>query len=297
MMVEQTFDTGVVVINYAEYGKEGTVAGWGSWSGPLVLLHGGSSGWRNSLLIPELSERFHVYAPDFRGHGKSGRVPGRYTVEDYATDTIMFLERVVREPAVIFGHSLGGQVGIVVAARRPDLVRALIIGDAPFDRSKLKAFLQGGRDRLETWRAMSGPGHSQGEVIEALKNAPIVVEGQKGLVPTRAVYGEDTLWYSDMAENLRLLDPGMLDAVLEFDEMHAALDCEELFPGIACPVLIIQANAALGGLLSDEEVQRACELLPRAAVARLETVGHPLAYPEREPLARAVLSFLDSLDV
>jgi pimeloyl-ACP methyl ester carboxylesterase len=80
---EHAFDTGTVTINYAKGPPSGP---------PLVLLHGGSGRWQNyEGIIPDLAARFHLYAPDFRGHGKSGRVPGRYQLEDYANDTIAFL--------------------------------------------------------------------------------------------------------------------------------------------------------------------------------------------------------------
>ncbi len=68
MLTEHTFNTGVVTINYAEVGLSGQ---------PLVLLHGGSARWQSSLpIIPELSQRWHVFALDLRGHGKLGRVAG-----------------------------------------------------------------------------------------------------------------------------------------------------------------------------------------------------------------------------
>src|SRR5262245_53026388 len=118
MLGERRFQTGSVEINYAESPPTGL---------PIVVLHGGAGSWRSGIgLIELLAERWHVYAPDFRGHGLSGRVPGRYVLRDYATDTAAFLERVVREPAVVYGHSLGGEVAIMVAAQHPPLVRALI---------------------------------------------------------------------------------------------------------------------------------------------------------------------------
>lgn len=140
MLLEHGLHTGVVALNYAE----------GEASGhPLVLLHGGSARWQSSLpLIPEVSQRWHVYAPDLRGHGKSGRVPGCYRLIDYAVDIAAFLQQVVQQPAVLFGHSLGGHVAILVAARYPHLVRGLIIGDAPFDLAKLRFVLQRDQQRL-----------------------------------------------------------------------------------------------------------------------------------------------------
>src|SRR6266851_3618379 len=74
MLAEQRFHTGIVDLNYGE----------GEASGPpLVLLHGGSLRWQSFLpLIPDLSQHWHVYAPDLRGHGLSGRVAGSYRLRD-----------------------------------------------------------------------------------------------------------------------------------------------------------------------------------------------------------------------
>lgn len=292
MSTEHTFDTGAVVINYAEFSECATQE---RQRDPMVLLHGGSWRWQGAMLRQDLLRLYHVYAPDFRGHGKSGRTPGHYTIADYAADIILFLENVVRQPAVLFGHSLGGQVAMVVAALRPDLVGGLIIGDAPFDRTKLRALHLSNMEQLELWRDMSGLSHSDEEVVAALKSTPIMVGEPPEPKPAGTVLGEDSLWFPFMAENLRLLDPEMLDAVIEFHAMHAAYDCERLFPMIFCPVLIVQGNPELGAALSDEEVSRARELVPHARVARLETVGHALDHPDREPLLRAVLLFLDEL--
>jgi len=76
---ERLFATGEVAINYAE----------GSANGPaFVLLHGGSARWQYGRdLLEMLADDWHVYAPDFRGHGKSGRVPGAYILADYVRDT------------------------------------------------------------------------------------------------------------------------------------------------------------------------------------------------------------------
>lgn len=293
MPVERTFDGGEVQINYALYDEvEGPLGGSGH---PLVLLHGGSARWQASMpIIAALSRRCRVYAPDLRGHGKSGRMPGHYAVSDYAKDVGAFLEGEVKEPVVLYGHSLGGQVAIMVAALHPHLVAGLIIGDAPFERPKLKAAL-GRRRELLIWREMSGPGHTVEEVIEALKNMPIFAPGQDKPVRARTLFGEDSLWFPYMAENLRLLDPDTLTAVSEFDKMHEEYDCERLFPRIACPVLVIGGNPDLGGSLTDKELGVAASLLPHARIVRLKTVGHTLDYPEKEPLLLAMTSFLDEL--
>ncbi len=151
------------------------------------------------------------------------------------------------------------------------------------------------QQRLLYWRDFAGPTHSLEEITEALKNTPIAIEGQATPVPARTLLGEKNPLFRDMAENLRLNDPEMLTDVVEFDSMHEGYDYKQLFPKISCPVLIIQGSPSHGGLLTNEEIERALTFLPQASVARMETVGHSLHTQEEEPVLLAITSFLETL--
>jgi pimeloyl-ACP methyl ester carboxylesterase len=100
---------------------------------PLVLLHPGLADSRAfERSAPGLAERFRVYRPDRRGHGRTADVDGPITHELMAEDTIAFLEQVVGGSANVLGHSDGAAVALVVALKRPDLVRALVFGAGVF---------------------------------------------------------------------------------------------------------------------------------------------------------------------
>lgn len=51
-----------------------------------------------------------------------------------AADTVAFLETVVSRPAYLLGYSDGAIVALLVAMRRPDLVRRLVFAAAVFHR-------------------------------------------------------------------------------------------------------------------------------------------------------------------
>lgn len=263
---ERSFEAGAVSLNYAE-------AGTGA---PVVLLHGGSSRWQHLAdLVRELAERWHVYAPDLRGHGKSSHAPRRYRLTDYADDLVAFLERRTGA-AEVFGHSLGGQVAIVAAARRPDLFRALAIGDTPLSVSTLRPGLQQSRQMLFVWRDLAASDRAGDEIADALREMRVDFEGRSGRAGD--LMAKDSPWFDFMAGCLCDLDSTMLDAVIEFDEMHAGYEADRLLPEISCPVLLIQADPAYGGALSDEDVAVARSLLRDVRVARIDQVGHSL-YP------------------
>ena len=148
MLREKRFHTGTVELNYGEGPPNGP---------PFVILHGGAASWRYAnALIDLLVNRWHVYAPDLRGHGQSGRIPGCYRLRDYAKDTAAFLEDAVQEPAVVYGHSLGGEVAVMVAAHHPALVRALVVGDAPFSTEDHPTEEPNHKAMNELWHELSG---------------------------------------------------------------------------------------------------------------------------------------------
>jgi pimeloyl-ACP methyl ester carboxylesterase len=100
---------------------------------PLVLLHPGLADSRAfERSVPGLAERFRVFRPDRRGHGRTADVDGPITYAAMADDTIAFLEQVVGGPAHLLGHSDGAPVALLVALERPDLVRALVFGAGVF---------------------------------------------------------------------------------------------------------------------------------------------------------------------
>jgi pimeloyl-ACP methyl ester carboxylesterase len=120
----------------SSYVQLGEVRTWYEEDGsgePLVLLHPGAADSRAfEVNLPGLVERFRVFRPDRRGHGRTPDVEGPLTYEQMAQDTIAFLEQVVGGPAYLVGHSDGVPVGLLVALRRPDLVCRLVVAAGVF---------------------------------------------------------------------------------------------------------------------------------------------------------------------
>jgi pimeloyl-ACP methyl ester carboxylesterase len=102
---------------------------------PLVLLHPGGAGVDSRALAPQVSAfagRFHLYVPEQRGHGRTPDADGPLSFDQMANDTTEFLEQVVGRPADLFGCSDGATLALVVALRRPDLVKRLVFAAGVF---------------------------------------------------------------------------------------------------------------------------------------------------------------------
>jgi pimeloyl-ACP methyl ester carboxylesterase len=93
----------------------------------FVMLHpGGVDSRAFGPNLRDFTSRFTVFLPEQRGHGHTPDVPGGFSYELMADDTIEFIERVVGGPALLMGMSDGAVVALLVAKKRPDLVTRLI---------------------------------------------------------------------------------------------------------------------------------------------------------------------------
>ena len=74
-------------------------------------------------------------------------------------------------------------------------------------------------------------------------------------------------------------------------------DMDQILARITCPVLLLQGNPSLGGMMTDEMVKHTQSILPNAMHMLIESAGHSLGTDTWEvvPLSRAVTSFLESL--
>lgn len=278
MLKEQIFNADAVTLNYVEGPPSGP---------PLLLLHGFTNRWQDFLpLIPSLAIEWHIYALDFRGHGKSGRAGGQYRPEDYAADILAFLERQLTEPAILFGHSMGAGIAVMCAGQRPEKARALILGDPPLGLERL-AGMEATEAQRSWWhylRELSGSRLSTPERASALANLST---------------GMDEARLRAWAKTLERTDPDVMNYHAEgrVHDYFANVALDEAMRRIACPVLLLQGDPLHGGVVTDGEVNHALSLLADGLHVRLEGVGHDLGLHEWEvtSLLREVMAFLASL--
>jgi len=103
---------------------------------PLLLLHGGLvtiETWAHQR--PAFAERFHVYLPERRGHGRTPDVPGPTGYDLMAADTAAFMQALGIQSAHMVGWSDGGNVALELALGWPQLVRKMVLIGAAADVS------------------------------------------------------------------------------------------------------------------------------------------------------------------
>ena len=94
----------------------------------VVLIHGATNDGENdwSSIAPGLAERYHVFVPDCRGHGKSNNPNMSYSFKELANDVAAFVRGMGYERAHIIGHSNGGNVALVTLMEHPEIVQTCI---------------------------------------------------------------------------------------------------------------------------------------------------------------------------
>jgi pimeloyl-ACP methyl ester carboxylesterase len=145
-----------VRIYYERYGR----------GAPVLLLHGGSSHIaRQGPLIDLLSPHYEVIAVDTRGHGRSTLDDQSMTYPLLADDMARLLDELGVGPVTVVGHSDGGTIGFILAAKYPAKVRALVANGAHFRKAGRGGLTPRSNEwintitpaMVETWGDVRGP--------------------------------------------------------------------------------------------------------------------------------------------
>jgi pimeloyl-ACP methyl ester carboxylesterase len=249
------------------------VLDWGgTLNQPLILLHGlASSSHIFDLIAPELTNRFHVYAVDQRGHGLSEKPRTGYDFETIARDLDALLDTLVGdEPPIVVGHSWGAYTTLYYAATRPTRLKYAVLLDGGIRRIG---------DQYPTWG-----------------------EAEKGMSPPR--YRDRSL--SDIEKMIRdewlgaIFRPELLPLALSiFDtsnpaDVHAHLAYEnhiqiaqalwsfepnDYYARVQCPILIVNA---VNDELTLNEMQpyaaKAMQNLPNANIVWMHNTVHDVPW-------------------
>ncbi len=273
---ETQFHIGDVVLNYVEGPDNGA---------PLLLIPGQMESWQGyKLVMPELAKRFHVFSIDLRGHGKSSRTPGEYSYKICGNDLKHFLEKVIKQPAIVSGLSSGGVLAVWLAAHAPGFVKAVIAEDPPMfssmwpriqEEKYMTTMFQtavdafgGPHDRnLEAYFSRMGvPQEGKEELLyipkPVVKVMMLLVNATKTIKPNRP-FDVPFIPYEQKAGLLFFseYDADFSRATID-GRLSEGFDPEDALKKVCCPMLLLQASWSrhktwgLLGAMDDKDVQK-----------------------------------------
>jgi pimeloyl-ACP methyl ester carboxylesterase len=275
-------EVGGVTYHYVRFG-EGEPA--------VIFLHGfGAStfSWRD--ILPDIAERRQVVAFDRPAFGLTGRPlrgewegPNPYGLTAQADNTVALMDELGIGQAVLVGHSAGGAVAVLAAARHPDRISGLVL-EAP-------AILAGGGTPSWIRPLLATP--------QARRIGPLfvrrILSGDSGADFVRAAWADPSAVTDEGIEGYRApltirdWDKALWELTIA-PRPDAPADALGL---IECPVLVVAGTE--DGAVPYEDSVRVAEILG-ARLATFEETGH-LPHEERpERFTTELYRFLDELE-
>ena len=251
-----------------------TVYEWGDPAGPpALLLHSlaAHSHWWD-WVAPLLAVHHHVVALDFRGHGASAWAD-RYPFDEYVADAIAALDVLGWRAPLVLGHSMGGYVSALLAARHPDRVRGLVIAD----------MLTGWSDEMDR-RAQAQAGRAPAES----PNAAAIGERFR-LAPPDTTAPADRLRHLGEAGAAERT-PGAWTAA--FDRrvfLHPPPDPWPFLGDIGAPTLVVRGEGSI--VMRRDAAERVARAVRHGEFAEIPAAYHHLIVDAPDAFARTVLGW------
>lgn len=225
---------------------------WGAPSKPVVLcVHGLTRNGRDfEALAEDLSRDFRVLAPDMPGRGESGTLPPEhYSNGVYAQDILLMLEALHVGAVHWVGTSMGGILGMMVAAGKPELVKSLVLND-------VGSFIpKAALERIKAYAGTPPDFATRGEAEAALR-------------ARCAPYGipSEEWWQHLFAHSIRekaggftlTYDPAIVAGLIGAEV--ADMDLGPLWKLVTCPTLVLrgaQSDLLLESTARDMQASRA----------------------------------------
>lgn len=249
------------------------------WEGEpetLVFLHGlhGHLLWWRWHQIAFFAQHYRVIAVDQRGHGKSYKPAGPYSIEVMAADLYELLGQLNVERAHLCGASMGGMVALQAALAYPQIVRSLVLVDSyPHTPKAIQ-------DAIEHWIADT-EARGYPAVMETFNQdyaAALFSPAFWAANPEFPAY-ETRLVLDNLMPDAAFV--GCCRAIQQFNVLNR-------LGQIAAPALIVTSNEGM----AYEESLRMHRLLPRSELWAPPDVGHSPHVEIPEEFNRRVLAFL-----
>lgn len=263
----------------------------------LIMLHG----WMDvsasfQFVVDALDRNWRVVAPDWRGFGLSDRAPGDcYWYPDYLADLEFVLDDVVGEaPALLVGHSMGGNIALMYAGARPERVRAVVnlegFGLRPTRPEQAPARYAQWIDQLKQGGALRDYASRDEVAARLMKNNP-------RLSQERAAFLAEHWSIADGAGRYRVAgDPAHRIVNPTLYRIDEVLAC---WQNVECPVLWMRAaqTDVLRHVGTDREAALREVETRKAALRAVESVvvedaGHMLHHDQPAEVARLIEDFV-----
>ena len=251
-----------------------------SGSGPETIVFSHGLFWSGRMYEAqraELSRSYRCIAFDHRGQGQSQVTEAGYDMDELWLDAAAVIEKLGNGPVHWVGLSMGGFLGMRLAARRPELLRSLSLLNTAADKEPLrnrpKYLVLGGLARLLGFKPFVG------EAMKSMFGRPFLTD------PARAVEREEL--------RQRLIGNDLRGAIRSLMGVVVRKPVENELHKIKCPTLVVigERDAAI----KPPRSRRMAGLIAGSKVVEIPRAGHSSTMEEPAAVTAALEGFLGGL--
>lgn len=241
---------------------------WGDPANPrvLVCVHGLTRNSRDfDFLARSLARHYRVVCPDVVGRGQSDWLADKaaYGIPQYVSDMLVLLARLDVEQVDWVGTSMGGLIGMSLAALADSPIRRLVLNDVgpvitQVSLQRLASYV----GKPVQWESLEAAEGYFREIFASFGD--LAAQHWEHLIRHSLVQGEDGCWR--FAYDPEIAQPFRSAYLLQDVELWP------LYEAICCPLLAIRGTES--DLLTKEVWQGMGERGPRASLAEIPGVGH-----------------------
>ncbi|MEM7463036.1 MAG: 3-oxoadipate enol-lactonase [Pseudomonadota bacterium] len=217
-------------------------------------------------VVSQIPNDYRMVRFDKRGHGLSSCPPGPYSMDDLTDDAEQLLEHLEITSCIFVGVSIGGMIGQNLAARRPDLVKAMVLSNTAPVMGDPKLW----NDRISAIEANG---------VESISDQIL----DRWFSPEFRSRDETVAWRNMLARSPQEGYIGCCQAI-------ASADLSDSTAKIKLPVLVVAG--AEDQASPPEVVSVLADMIADAAYQNLENVGHLPGVEAPEKFTRLLLEFI-----
>lgn len=232
----------------------------------ILILHGWNLDPRRYSALKEIleKEKFLCFIPAFSGHGQAPLPSKPYTLNNYLSELVSYLEKHKLKKCLIVGHSFGGRIAVKLASQYPQYVKKLILTGVP--------------------------GYSS---LSSIKKTFFLFLAKAGKILFLLPGLEK---FADLAKRFLYKMTSSFDYYRAPQVMKKTLervveeDLEQYMKKISCPVMLVWGKQDT--IVPLQTAEKMLSVIPEAKLKVIEEADHALPYNKSKIFWQAIKSFV-----
>jgi pimeloyl-ACP methyl ester carboxylesterase len=249
-------------------------------NGPETIVFSHGLLWSHKMFLEQiefLKKKFTVIAYDHRGQGQSEVTEGPYDMDMLAEDALELIDKVASKPVHFVGLSMGGFVGMRLAARYPDKIKSLILLETSAHSEPV--------ENLPKYKFLNGIVKWFGVIPKVAKEVMKIMFAQSWLENTKNKESYKK-WTKELQSNKKTITRSV-EAVIYRKGV------EEEIRHIQCPTMVIVGDEDVA--TKPEKAKFIQMSIPNAVLHMVPGAGHSSSIEKPEDINRLIDEWMVSL--